>query len=113
MPLYDARFEVGILDTVHAGRRRSPVRLTSRRPKLLPPTIMLLSEPALDLLFRHARTHTHWLARPLDEATLRALYDLMKWGPTSANCSPARIVFVCSREAKERLRPSQIGRAHV
>ena len=67
---------------------------------------MLLSEPALDLIFRSARTHTHWLERPVDDETLRALYDLLKWGPTSANCSPARIVFVRSREAKERLRPA-------
>ena len=67
---------------------------------------MLLSEPALDLIFRSARTHTHWLERPVDDETLHALYDLLKWGPTSANCSPARIVFVRSREAKERLRPA-------
>jgi 3-hydroxypropanoate dehydrogenase len=67
---------------------------------------MILSEPALDLVFRSARTHTHWLDRPVDDETLRALYDLLKWGPTSANCSPARIVFVRSRDAKERLRPA-------
>ena len=67
---------------------------------------MRLSETALDLVFRGARTHTHWLDRPVDDDTLRALHGLMKWGPTSANCSPARIVFVRSREAKERLRPA-------
>jgi 3-hydroxypropanoate dehydrogenase len=67
---------------------------------------MILSEPALDVVFRNARTHTHWLERPVDDDTLRALYDLLKWGPTSANCSPARIVFVRSREGKERLRPA-------
>jgi 3-hydroxypropanoate dehydrogenase len=67
---------------------------------------MILSEPALDVVFRNARTHTHWLERPVDDETLRALYDLLKWGPTSANCSPARIVFVRSREGKERLRPA-------
>jgi len=67
---------------------------------------MILSEPALDLVFRAARTHSGWLDRPVDDETLRALYDLLKWGPTSANCSPARIVFVRSREAKERLRPA-------
>jgi 3-hydroxypropanoate dehydrogenase len=67
---------------------------------------MILSETALDLVFRSARTHTHWLDRPVDDETLRALYDLLRWGPTSANCSPARIVFVRSREAKERLRPA-------
>jgi 3-hydroxypropanoate dehydrogenase len=67
---------------------------------------MILSETALDLVFRSARTHTHWLDRPVDDETLRALYELLRWGPTSANCSPARIVFVRSRQAKERLRPA-------
>jgi len=64
-----------------------------------------LSDAALDQLFRAARTHNAWQDRPVDDALLRALADLMKWGPTSANCSPARIVFVKSAEAKEKLRP--------
>jgi 3-hydroxypropanoate dehydrogenase len=67
---------------------------------------MILSDPALDLIFRSARTHNGWLDRPVEELTLHRLYELFKWGPTSANCSPARIVFVRSREAKERLRPA-------
>ena len=67
---------------------------------------MILSEPALDLVFRSARTHAHWQDRPVDDQTLHALYDLLRWGPTSANCSPARIVFVRSRDAKQRLRPA-------
>ena len=67
---------------------------------------MILSEPALDLVFREARTHNRWLDKPVDDETLRALYDLLKWGPTSANCLPARIVFLRSRESKERLRPA-------
>ena len=54
-------------------------------------------------LFDHARTHNGFTAEPVPEATLRQLYDMMKWGPTSANCSPARIVFVTTPEAKERL----------
>lgn len=62
-----------------------------------------LEDAALDQLFRTARTHTAWLPRPVEESTLRALYDLMKWGPTSANCGPLRIVFVHSAAAKERL----------
>ena len=56
-------------------------------------------------LFDHARTHHAWLPRPVPEALLRQLYDLMKWGPTSANCSPTRIVFVISPQAKARLLP--------
>jgi 3-hydroxypropanoate dehydrogenase len=61
---------------------------------------------ALDQLFRRARTHSAWLDRSVSDQTLRQLYELMKFGPTSANCSPARIVFLRSREAKERLRPA-------
>lgn len=54
-------------------------------------------------LFDHARTHNGFSGEPVPEATLRQLYDLMKWGPTSANCSPARILFVSTPAAKERL----------
>jgi 3-hydroxypropanoate dehydrogenase len=54
-------------------------------------------------LFDTARTHNGFTAEPVPEATLRQLYDMMKWGPTSANCSPARIVFVTTPEAKEKL----------
>ena len=54
-------------------------------------------------LFDTARTHNDFTAEPVPEATLRQLYDMMKWGPTSANCSPARIVFVTTPEAKEKL----------
>lgn len=64
-----------------------------------------LPDAALDQLFREARTHNAWLDRPVSETTLRALADLAKMGPTSANCCPARIVFVVSREAKARLEP--------
>ncbi|HVR62210.1 MAG TPA: malonic semialdehyde reductase [Polyangia bacterium] len=65
-----------------------------------------LSDQALDQLFRKARTHNAWLDRPVSDEVLRRLYDLLKWGPTSANMSPARIVFLRTREAKERLRPA-------
>ncbi len=62
-----------------------------------------LPKPTLDRLFFEARTHNGWTDRPVSEATLRELHDLCRWGPTSANCSPLRVVFVRSREAKERL----------
>ena len=65
-----------------------------------------LNAEGLDLLFLAARTHNAWLPKPVSDDTLRQLYDLMKWGPTSANCCPARILFVRSPEAKERLRPA-------
>ncbi|MFZ4251536.1 malonic semialdehyde reductase [Enterobacter ludwigii] len=61
---------------------------------------------ALASLFTGARTHNGWQAFPVSDETLREIYDLMKWGPTSANCSPARIVFVRSAEGKEKLRPA-------
>ena len=64
-----------------------------------------LDDKALDQLFREARTHSAWQARPVDEATLRRLYDLLKMGPTSANTCPARFAFVRSPEAKLRLKP--------
>lgn len=65
-----------------------------------------LDDKSLDIIFREARTHNAWTDKPVSDETLMALYDLMKWGPTSANCSPARIVFVKSKEAKEKLAPA-------
>lgn len=63
----------------------------------------ILSDNDLDLIFRTARSQNKWLDKPVSEVTLRAVYDLMRWGPTSANCSPARIVFVNSDEGREKL----------
>jgi 3-hydroxypropanoate dehydrogenase len=65
---------------------------------------MTLSDAALDQLFRTARTYRAWRDQPVSDETLREIYELMKWGPTSSNCSPARIVFVKSPAAKERLK---------
>lgn len=65
-----------------------------------------LNEQALRQLFLDARTHNGFSDRPVDDATLHALFDLAKWGPTAMNCLPMRLVFVKSREAKERLRPA-------
>ena len=67
---------------------------------------MKVSDDALDLVFRRARTYNAWLPKPVPEELLRQLYDTLKWGPTSANNSPARFVFIRSTAAKERLRPS-------
>ena len=64
-----------------------------------------LSQDALDTLFLKARTHNAWLNKPVSDETLLQLYDLMKYGPTSANSCPARIVFVKTKEAKEKLLP--------
>jgi 3-hydroxypropanoate dehydrogenase len=64
-----------------------------------------INDEALDILFREARTQNKWQDKPVSPALLMAVYDLMRWGPTSANISPARFVFVASREAKQRLKP--------
>jgi 3-hydroxypropanoate dehydrogenase len=66
----------------------------------------MLSDEGLDLIFRKARTHRVWLDRPVPDALLRQVYELACLGPTSANCSPMRVLFAKTREAKERLRPS-------
>ncbi|MES2034435.1 MAG: malonic semialdehyde reductase [Pseudomonadota bacterium] len=62
-----------------------------------------LSEAGLDLLFREARTRNGWTDKPVPEALLRKLYDLTKFGPTAANSTPARFVFVTSAEGKAKL----------
>jgi 3-hydroxypropanoate dehydrogenase len=67
---------------------------------------MMLSDDALDQLYRKARTHNAWLPKPVDDALLKQLIDLVVLGPTSANSSPARFVFVKTPEAKEKLRPA-------
>ena len=65
----------------------------------------ILSDAGMDLLFRKARTHRIWQDGGIGDALLAALYELAKMGPTSGNCNPMRVVFVKSREAKERLKP--------
>ncbi len=67
---------------------------------------MTIEAAGLDLLFREARTHNKWKPDPISDETLRELYDLAKWGPTSANSSPARFVFVRTKEGKEKLAPA-------
>ncbi|MFH1604413.1 MAG: malonic semialdehyde reductase [Pseudomonadota bacterium] len=67
---------------------------------------MTLSLKGMDLIFRTARSHSSWQAKPVSDEQLRQLYDLMKWAPTSMNCGPARILFLRSPDAKERLKPA-------
>jgi 3-hydroxypropanoate dehydrogenase len=69
-------------------------------------TMPPVSAEALHQIFRQARTSRAWLPEPVPEALLREVYDLTKMGPTSANCSPARFVFVVSDQAKQRLLPT-------
>lgn len=64
-----------------------------------------LDDAALDRIFRAARTHNAWRDVPVSEDVLHQIWDLVRMGPTSANCEPARLHFVVSDEAKEKLRP--------
>jgi 3-hydroxypropanoate dehydrogenase len=66
---------------------------------------MKLDATALDQLFRNARTHNGWQDKPVPDSLLTELHDIMKWGPTSANCWPLRVVYVKSPDAKARLMP--------
>src|ERR1700689_1205265 len=62
-----------------------------------------LPDHSLDQIFRSARTFNGWADRPIEDDAVREIYDLMKWGPTSANCSPARFVWVHSAAGKATL----------
>ncbi|MAT52756.1 MAG: malonic semialdehyde reductase [Porticoccaceae bacterium] len=64
-----------------------------------------LDDMSLDLLFDSARTYNTWQDKPVDDSLLHALYERLKWGPTTANTCPARFVFVRSTEGKQRLKP--------
>jgi len=65
----------------------------------------IVNDAALDIVFREARTRNGWERRPVSHALMQAVYDLTKMGPTSANCSPARFIFVESEAGKARLKP--------
>ena len=65
-----------------------------------------LGAAAREAVFLSARTHYHWLPNPVSDDQLHDLYDLLCQGPTSANCSPARFLFLRTPEAKERLKPA-------
>ena len=67
---------------------------------------MTIDPTGLDLLFREARSHNKFTDEPVSDDTLRQLYDIVKMGPTSANSSPARFLFLRTKEAKERLAPA-------
>ena len=66
-------------------------------------TPQALDQAAIDLLFSEARTHNSWLDKPVSDAQLEQIYDLVKFAPTSVNCNPARFIFVKSPAAKARL----------
>jgi 3-hydroxypropanoate dehydrogenase len=68
-----------------------------------------LDSSVIDQLFLHARTHNGWLDHSVSDETIRRLYDIARMGPTSANATPMRLVFVKSPEGKERLKPAMSG----
>jgi 3-hydroxypropanoate dehydrogenase len=68
--------------------------------------LMALEDAGLDLLFREARTYNNFTDQPVTDAELHALHDLLKIGPTSANCSPGRFLFLRTQEAKQKLAPA-------
>lgn len=78
--------------------------------RLIPPMkeepMSQLDEAALATLFTEARTYSSWTDQPVSDETIEALYNTLKFGPTSANSSPARFVFLRSEAAKERLKPA-------
>lgn len=80
--------------------------MTTDPATLTPPARLPLDASALDQLFRAAHTAYAWQDRPVPDTKLQELYDLLKWAPTSANCSPARFVFIRTLEGKEKLRPA-------
>jgi 3-hydroxypropanoate dehydrogenase len=86
-------------------RPRDPHPTTFKRPAMSE----ALNDAALKRLFLEARTTNKFLPRPVDDATLRQLVDLMKWGPTSMNGQPGRFVFVRSPQAKARLKGALMG----
>jgi 3-hydroxypropanoate dehydrogenase len=67
---------------------------------------MTVDQASIDALLRDARTFYAWQDSPVADEELRALFDLLKWGPTSANASPARFVFIRTAAGRERLRPA-------
>jgi 3-hydroxypropanoate dehydrogenase len=69
----------------------------------------VLEGPALDQLFRNARTRNGWSDKPVSDAQIRAVYDLFKFGPTAVNSTPARVLWIKSDAAKQRLAPHLSG----
>ena len=66
----------------------------------------MLDGTSLDKILRQARTHNGWLPKPVSDQQLRDIYEVMKWGPTSSNSQPIRIIFIRTRDGKEKLRPA-------
>jgi 3-hydroxypropanoate dehydrogenase len=79
--------------------------LQAARKQTEPTLQHAISDEALDQLFRTARSQNKWLPKPVPATLIQAVYDLLRMAPTSANCSPARFVFVTTDEGRARLKP--------
>ena len=90
--------DAAALESLHEAARQDVERL--RRE------VVRADHDTLRLMFLDARTHYGWQDRPVSDVQLRQIYDLMKWGPTSMNQQPMRLVFVKSAQAKEKLKPA-------
>lgn len=75
----------------------------------LPKAAKIVGDAALDRVFRQARTHRSWNGDPVSDVVLQAVYELARMPPTSANCSPMRVLFLKSKASRERLRPALDG----
>lgn len=98
--------------TVTAATPTAPMELPATvtapvpTPEAVQPDVTSLDATGLDRVFREARTFSKWSAKQVSDEDLRALYDLLKMGPTSANCSPARFAFLRNPWSKDRLKPA-------
>ena len=72
----------------------------------------MADDKTLDLLLRKARTHSDFTDQPVTDEVLRAAHELMKWGPTSANSQPMRILYLRSKESREKVARREVGLAH-
>jgi 3-hydroxypropanoate dehydrogenase len=92
----------GVEAAAEAGAMPEPEAVAEAAPE----PARKLDDGGLDLLFRSARTQYGWTGAAVTDEQIREIFDLMKWGPTSANSSPARFLFLRTQSAKERLRPA-------
>ncbi|MGH8117152.1 MAG: malonic semialdehyde reductase [Steroidobacteraceae bacterium] len=97
-----SNLESNVLDAEPTGRA-VVAELASLAPPPRATPKGVLPATSLDQLFRLARTYNEWSSRDVDEQTIHDLYELLKWGPTAANSSPARLVWVKSAEGKAKL----------
>lgn len=100
--------QLNALDDPSTSRRQT-TEVRSRVPLSPPGTKSALPAASLNQLFRLARTYNEWSAREVDDQTIHELYELLKWGPTSSNSTPARFVWVKSAEGKAKLSALAIG----